>query len=508
MEKEIISGAVFDENNDTIQWATITVAGTSIVENTGETGIYTLPSLPYASYEITASYLAYNDSTKVIELNQPNETLDFNLTLLPVVSVFGEVYGSNDLTVPLEGVLVTLYDLEVQTTTTDAMGYFEFESVYGNDEYEITFEIYGYNSYTDTIIIEGEDIDMSKVILDEEKISAYNISVIPGSDQALVLWEEPATSKKVRYQNDTDQIYMSYTNEPMEEVWLGNKFENNNPITITSVEVYWDIYELAHDLITIDILDNKGNVLVSSEAVVTNNDTTMIIDVPNISVDEGYYAMVHWKDNPESTDALTIDYSEDVPNTAYIKYPGQEPALISDFLGSPNASFFVRVHTLEENIQKANREVLSYNIYRGLAEEIGNSETWVALNEDPIYETSYSDLTWDNDPNTYTYSVEAVYADENAEFTFSKFFSGTTDVEETVTDNFSIYPNPASTIVNINIADGGFVQIFNILGEEIYGNELITTESRIDISGFDIGVYFVKVNGTNGESMKKLVVSE
>lgn len=503
-----ISGAVFDENNDTIQWATITVAGTSIVESTGETGVYTLPSLPYATYEITASYLAYNDSTKVIQLNQSNETLDFNLTLLPVVSISGEVSGSNDTSIPLEGVLVTLNDLTGQTTYTDTDGYFEFESVYGNDEYEIVFELYGYNALVDLIIVEDMDIDMGNVILVEENISAYNITVLPGSDQALVIWEEPATSKKVRYQNDTDHITSSYTNEPMEEVWLGNRFDNYEAITITSVEIYWDIYENAHDLVTIDILDNQGHVIVSSEPVQTYNDSLMIVDVPNICVDESYYAMVHWKDNPESTDALTIDFSENVPNTAFIKYPGQDPVLISDYLGSPSASFFVRVNTLEENTTKQHREVLSYNIYRGLANEIGNANTWVPLNTEPLYNLSYSDLTWDNDPNTYTYAVEAIYAESDAEYTYSSFFTGTTFVVETTDDNFSIYPNPASSIIYVKSIDGCFIEIFNILGEKIYDNELSAAESRIDIHDLDIGVYFVKVSGNGRESTKKLIVIE
>lgn len=504
----IISGAVFDENNDTIQWATITVEGTSIVESTGETGVYTLPSLPYETYEITASYLAYNDSTKVIELNQPNETLDFNLTLLPVVSVSGSVVGSNDLAVPLEGVLVTLYDLDVQTTYTDATGYFEFESVYGNHDYEVTFELYGYNNLSDSIYIDDMDIDMGQIIMSEENISAYNITVTPSSDQALVSWEEPATSKKVRYQNDTDQISLSYTNEPYEEVWLGNIFINSNLITITSVEIYWDIYELAHDLVTVDILDEQGNVLVSSEPFVTFNDSLMIIDVPNISVTGNYYAMVHWKDNPESTDALTIEFSETVPNTASIKYPEEQPMLISDFMGSPYASFFVRVYTLEENATKQNREVLSYNIYRGLAEDISNSNTWVALNEEPIYETSYADLTWDNDPNTYTYSIEAVYAESDAEYTFSGFFSGTTDVGETLDDSISIYPNPASSTIIISGVEETKVSIINILGEVVYSNDFNEMDGTIDISHIENGAYFVKVQRINGYAVEKLIINK
>ncbi len=504
----IISGSVFDENNDTIQWATITVEGTSIVENTGETGIYTLPSLPYETYEVTASYLAYNDSTKVIELNQPNETLDFHLTLLPVVSVTGDLVGSNDITVPLEGVLVTLHDLLLQTTSTDATGMFEFETVYGNDEYEITFELHGYHNLMDSIFVVDNDINMGQVIMLEENISAYNIAVVPGTDQNIVLWEDPATSKNVKYQNDLGVESYSFTNEPYEDVWLGNRFTNFEPITITSVEILWDIYENAHDFVTIDILDDEGNVLVSSEPIETFNDSLMTIDVPNITIDESFYAMVHWKDNPESTDAITVDMSEYVPNTACIKYPGSAPELLSDFLGNPPASFFVRVQTLEENTSKQNREVLSYNIYRGLADEIGNSETWISLNDEPIYGTTYADFTWDNDPNTFTYSIEAVYTDENAELTFSKFFSGTTNVSETTNESFSVYPNPASSSINIAGIKDTKIDILNILGEVILTDNIVSGEIKLDISHLENGIYLIKIQSENGELVEKLIVSK
>ncbi|NOX48458.1 MAG: hypothetical protein GXO89_15920 [Chlorobi bacterium] len=45
------------------------------------------------------------------------------------------------------------------------------------------------------------------------------------------------TGTKSKLQNDSDTISYSYTNEPYEDVWLGNIFENDNGITLTSVEI-------------------------------------------------------------------------------------------------------------------------------------------------------------------------------------------------------------------------------------------------------------------------------
>ncbi len=508
-EDGVISGTVYDENNDTIQWATVKVEGTSIVSSTGEDGIYTLPNLPYETYDITASYLGYGDSTQTIVLDTQNETLDFQLEPLPQVSLFGEVYGSNAPDVPLEGVLVTIDGYQTYSTYTNADGEFVFDDVYGANDYTITFNYYGYHDYTDSVTLENIDVDFGIVILDEEFISAYNVSAIPGTDQVQISWFDPITSQKIKLQNDTDVNWYSYMNEPYEEVWLGNLFDNENQITVTSVEVTWDIYEQAHDFVTIDIMDSQGNVLVSSQPFLTYNDSIMTIDVPNISIEGDFYAMVHWKDNPESTDPLTIDYSEDVPNTAYIKYPGETPILLLDFLGGPgNGSFFVRVNTLDEDPGKGNREALSYNIYRGLAEDIDEADTWSALNADPVTELEFIDETWSSsDPLVYTYAIEAVYVESYAEFTFSNFIAGFTGLDESEKYDVVIYPNPASSILNLSGVERTTITVYNILGNVIYSEDIETPTTKIDVSHFENGTYFIRIVGLHKQIVKKLIVA-
>lgn len=506
----IVSGSVFDENNDTIQWVTITLEGTSIVENTGENGIYTLPALPYETYNITASFLGYSDLTQTIEINQQNETLDFYLEPLPQVAIFGEVFGSNAPDVPLEGVMVTIDGYEFSTTYTNENGEFIFENVYGDNDYTILFEHKGYYDFIDLIVVADEGVDLGSIIINENMISAYNIVATPGTDHVTIDWSSPTSSESVKLQNDKDIASYSYMNEPYEEVWLGNVFYNNDIITATSVEILWDIYEQAHDSVTIDILDMNGSLLVSSQPFITHHDSIMTIDIPNISIEGDFYAMVHWEDNPESTDPLTIDYSENVQNTAYIKYPGEAPVLFSDFTGGYNGSFFVRVNTLDEQTGKGNREVLSYNIYRGLVENIDEAHTWAALNNVPITDTIFIDETWSsNDPLEYTYAVEAIYVEGYANFTFSNFIAGFTSIGDNniADDNVVIYPNPASATINLSGVEGSTIAIYNIMGEELFSAKIYTPKTKIDVSSYEDGAYFIRVNGLNVQSVKKLVIA-
>ncbi len=507
-ETGVISGTVYDENADPIEYAVVKVAGTNISENTDENGEYILPDLPYDTYDVRASYVGYLTDTQTVVLNTPNMTVDFTLQPLPEVDVFGTVYGSNAPNTPLEGVEVNLNGYENLTTTSNANGEFIFEDVFGFQDYTISYSLYGYNNRTDSLELFDVDMDLGDVILTEDPIIAYHLRATPGTDQALVVWKNPSTSEKGYLINDMDVPAHSFTNEPFEDVWLGNKFEANGLTTITSVEVLWDIYENAHDFITVDILDNKGNVIVSSEPVQTYNDSLMTIDVPNITVDGNFYAMVHWKDNPESTDALTIDFSEGIINTAYIKYPGEDPMFLSDFIGSPAGAFFVRVNTLDEGVGKSAREVLSYNIYRGLVEDMANATNWIALNTAPLTEEVFVDNTWSlNDPSEYTYAVEAVYAENDAELSFSNFIAGFTSTTESMLEEIGIYPNPAKQFVYVEATSESIIQLYNILGELMMEHQMNSDLDKLDISSLDNGTYIIQVRGKHNQLTRKLIIS-
>lgn len=75
-----------------------------------------------------------------------------------------------------------------------------------------------------------------------------------------------------------------------------------------------------------------------------------------------------------------------------------------------------------------------------------------------------------------------------------------TGIKESSKD-ISIYPNPASDMINVNgISEGNFY-ILNILGEEIYTNVINQDNTMIDISALQSGKYFFQVE-RNGELFK------
>ena len=78
-------------------------------------------------------------------------------------------------------------------------------------------------------------------------------------------------------------------------------------------------------------------------------------------------------------------------------------------------------------------------------------------------------------------------------------------------DDFAMYPNPAKNEVNLkwNSTADVSVRIYNTLGELMYYGKKIDLSNRfrIDVSSFNSGVYFVKLNSTKGEITKKLLLN-
>lgn len=80
-----------------------------------------------------------------------------------------------------------------------------------------------------------------------------------------------------------------------------------------------------------------------------------------------------------------------------------------------------------------------------------------------------------------------------------KFFIGEenepTKVEENISDEVAIYPNPASDILNIAVDKEAELVIYNATGKEIKRFSASQSNSTIDISEIPNGIYFVVVDG-------------
>ncbi|KOS07296.1 hypothetical protein AM493_15550 [Flavobacterium akiainvivens] len=83
--------------------------------------------------------------------------------------------------------------------------------------------------------------------------------------------------------------------------------------------------------------------------------------------------------------------------------------------------------------------------------------------------------------------------------------AGTTNAPVFARNNFSLYPNPASTVVNIranDVAEGQYA-VYNMLGAVVAQGSLTGTDTAINTASLQEGVYVIKVDNQNLKFIKK-----
>lgn len=101
-------------------------------------------------------------------------------------------------------------------------------------------------------------------------------------------------------------------------------------------------------------------------------------------------------------------------------------------------------------------------------------------------------LTETPDPNEVTYTYEV------------------TLVKDLISAGILIYPNPAEGLVTLDVANESMesISIFNIQGREVMNmNALSRSSITLDISGFESGMYYIKIEGDDElQGIAKLIV--
>lgn len=75
--------------------------------------------------------------------------------------------------------------------------------------------------------------------------------------------------------------------------------------------------------------------------------------------------------------------------------------------------------------------------------------------------------------------------------------------------NFQIFPNPATHAISIKSAaqnEISNVQVFDLLGKQVMDTEL--NNNSLNISALSAGMYMVKINAVNGNSITKKIIKE
>ncbi|MCK4678579.1 MAG: T9SS type A sorting domain-containing protein [Bacteroidales bacterium] len=143
------------------------------------------------------------------------------------------------------------------------------------------------------------------------------------------------------------------------------------------------------------------------------------------------------------------------------------------------------------------RDLMGYKVYR-------NGEV---LTVEPIADLFYDDLGLANGP--YEYCITAVYGVECESVAVCDNVDITVGIDELNNSYINIYPNPASSFVNLEInREVNSITLLNNVGQMVYFNDNVNTNEVVVIntSSFEAGIYFVQLETNTGFITKKIAI--
>jgi hypothetical protein len=78
--------------------------------------------------------------------------------------------------------------------------------------------------------------------------------------------------------------------------------------------------------------------------------------------------------------------------------------------------------------------------------------------------------------------------------------------EELEAQQISVYPNPATTYVQVLTNGKGYADIYDVTGKLVLSTQIVTPDQVIDLHGMQKGVYILKVTNPESSFSKKLVI--
>ena len=115
--------------------------------------------------------------------------------------------------------------------------------------------------------------------------------------------------------------------------------------------------------------------------------------------------------------------------------------------------------------------------------------------------------------NTYTNTYVSGYVPGVSEIVcdntlFARSTYAVAGIENELSFNFNMYPNPVSDILNIEYTSNGpvQVQIFSSVGELVYDNKITSGRMNFDTSSLSSGLYTINLIGDNQSASRTIVV--
>jgi len=170
---------------------------------------------------------------------------------------------------------------------------------------------------------------------------------------------------------------------------------------------------------------------------------------------------------------INVDYNE-APSATGIYAQGTFPMMSFSVLGAQNATTY------------------DWNFGDGNSVQNGPASVSHMYDEDGTFTVT---VTLTNDCGTETETTSITIIDY-------------TGVGENTIEGLEVYPNPSRTTVNISIpnAEMSEYRVFSISGAEVVGSTAFNSNTKVDVSAWESGVYFLTVTNGGITTTQKVVV--
>jgi len=369
--------------------------------DTDSLGNFTIDAV-YANedYEISIDYPNHNIYTQTIDVQQDNIDLG-TITLIGPVTVYGYVYGSDDLVNGLVDADIDLVGNGNHSTTTDSTGYYEFTEVFANQEYTVNIEAENYVDYTMQIEVESVNLEVDDIIMAETTSPAGNVNAaILDELSTQISWNTPGGGNTYEFRyDDGDQDREIGIDAVGDAAVIGAVHEYYAVIE----QVKWYLTNAHnHPRVKIKIfgITNNGipdsdDILYESGLIPNVNNQWRTYNLPTpVSAPNGFFVGIS---TPDVWTDLGMDDGNDEP---WVFQSGTQFSTInwhdniwSDISGYPNAgNLMLRAYGMNIG-PPLNRELEGYKLYRLEHDNISDPDEWEVVAEN-LQDTTYTDTTW------------------------------------------------------------------------------------------------------------------
>ena len=121
-------------------------------------------------------------------------------------------------------------------------------------------------------------------------------------------------------------------------------------------------------------------------------------------------------------------------------------------------------------------------------------------------------MPWVSPTETTTYTLtqkDFGFIETTDEVTITVEFCPGFSIAETVEETIKIFPNPAKNFIEIESLEAvGSWKVLDVLGKEVASSKYLVSSKNLllDISGFDVGLYFLEIEVGGEKVVKQLMV--